>query len=210
MSASRSAKSSSAESGGLSGVRVKGAAILPRFLYLAEKQPEALEAIVARLPEPFRGQVQQGLFPGVWYPLEHFAALNEAIDSELGQGDGGMFVELGRRSAQQTLSTIYGSFYERGNPMYLFEHAQQVWDQYYSSGRVEVEFRDSPGVRLSILGFAAPSRSVCQTVRGWMERAIEFAGGQSLEVHEVSCAVRGDEACVLEATWSLSQPAASS
>lgn len=207
MSAKPPAKSSAADGSGLSGVQVKGAAILPRFLYLAEKAPRALDAVVDRLPDPFCEQVRRGLFPDVWYPLEHFAALNHAIDAELGDGDGGLFVELGRHSAQQTLSTIYGSFYERGNPMYLFEHAQQVWDQYYSSGRVEVEIHGSPGVRLSIVGFAVPSRSVCQTVRGWMERAIEFAGGRNLEVRDAFCAVKGDDACVLEATWSLSKPA---
>lgn len=191
-----------------SGVQVKGAAILPRFHYLAEKAPGSLDAVVEHLPEPFRGQVVQGLFPDVWYPLEHFAALNRAIDRELGDGDGALFVDLGRHSAQQTLSTIYGTFYERGNPMYLFEHAQQVWNQYYSSGRVEIEPDDDPaagrlGVRLSILDFATPRRSVCGTVLGWMERAIEFAGGLDVKVHEPSCAVRGDAACLLVGSWRL-------
>lgn len=191
-----------------SGVQVKGAAILPRFHYLAERAPGSLDAVVQHLPEPYRSQVLRGLFPDVWYPLELFTALNRAIDQELGDGDGGLFVELGRHSAQQTLSTIYGMFYERGNPMYLFERAQPVWNQYYSSGRVEIEGSDDPasgrlGVRLSILDFASPRRSVCGTVLGWMERAIEFAGGLEVEVSEPSCAVRGDAACVLVGTWRL-------
>lgn len=185
------------------GVKVRGAAILPRFHYLAEQVPEALDAIVARLPDPFRGQVQQGLFPDVWYPLEHFAALNEAIDTELADGDGGLFVELGRHSAELTLSTIFGSFYQRGNPMYLFQRAQAIWDQYYSSGRVLVESCGDLAVNLSIVDFETPNRCVCQTVRGWMERAIEFAGGTAVEVIETSCAALGDDACVLEGTWRL-------
>lgn len=190
-----------------SGVQVKGAAILPRFMYLTEKAPDALEAIVSRLPEPFRGQVQRGLFPDIWYPLEHFVALNRAIDIELGDADGALYAELGRHSATQVLGTIYGSFYQRGNPMYLFERAQPVWNQFYSSGRVEVERLGDAGIRLSILDFAAPQRSVCQTVKGWMERAIEFAGGLDLDVREISCAELGDGACVFEASWRLAAPA---
>lgn len=187
----------------LSGVEAKGAVILPRIHYLTENAPDALDAVVRRLPDPFRKQVEAGLFPDVWYPLEHLAALNQAIDTEVGNGDGGLYVDLGRHSAQQTLSTIHGSFYQRGNPMYLFERAQAVWNQYYSSGRMEVESVGMMGVRLSILEFAAPRRSVCQSVRGWMERSIQFADGQDVEVKELSCAVRGDWACVLEGSWSL-------
>ena len=186
-----------------SGVLVKGAAILPRFHYLEQHAPAALDCIVARLPEPFRQQVENGLFPDVWYPLEHFAALNRGIDAELGDGDGGLYIPLGRHSADLMLKTIYGGFYERGNPGYHFSRAQSIWDQYYSSGRVDAQMEGNLRVVFSIRDFAEPRRSVCQTVRGWMERSIELAGGVDVRVEELSCAVRGDEACVFDGIWAL-------
>lgn len=184
-------------------VKVKGAAILPRFHYLEQHAPKALAPIVSRLPEPFRQQVLQGIFPDVWYPLEHFAALNRSIDAELGDGDGGLYVELGRHSADLILRTIYGGFYERGNPGYLFSRAQSIWDQYYSSGRVDAEMKGNLGVVFAIRDFADPRRSVCQTVRGWMERSIELGGGIDVRVKELSCAARGDEACVFHGVWAF-------
>ena len=193
-------------------VLVKGAAILPRFHYLEQHAPEALGPIVAQLPEPFRQQVREGLFPDVWYPLKHFAALNRGIDAELGDGDGGLYVPLGRHSADLILKTIYGGFYERGNPGYLFKRAQSIWDQYYSSGRVDAKMDGRRRVVFSIRDFADPRRSVCQTVRGWMERSIELAGGVDVQVKELACAARSDEACVFEGSWALEDrpPAAGS
>lgn len=195
-----------------SSVQVKGAAILPRFHYLEQHAPESLDPIVARLPKPFRQQVESGLFPDVWYPLDDFAALNRCIDAELGDGDGGLYVALGRHSADLILKTIYGGFYERGNPRYLFDRAQSIWDQYYSSGRVDAQMTGSLRVQFSIRDFADPRRSVCQTVRGWMERSIELAGGVDVRVMERSCAARGDEACVFDGIWALesSKPVAGS
>ena len=112
-------------------------------------------------------------FPTSGTPLQHFAALNRGIDAELGAGDGGLYVALGRHSADMILRTIYGGFYERGNPSYLFERAQSVWDQYYSSGRVDAQMEGSLRVLFSIRA-TSPTRgsaSARRCVAGWSGRS---------------------------------------
>lgn len=183
------------------GVQVRGGSMLSRIQYVVEQgDAGAMERVSARLPKALHRQIERGLVHDDWYPLDDFIALNRAIDGELGSGDGAMFAILGRHTARQMLSTIYGAFYQKGDPLFLFRQAQQVWDQYYSSGRVDAESRGD-GVVFRIHDFAQPEREVCQTVAGWMEESILFAGGSEVEITERRCACRGDDFCELEAEW---------
>jgi hypothetical protein len=183
-------------------VQVKGSTLVPRLHYLeARASAEEKRRVLDRLAPGFRERIAKGLMPSEWYAFEDFIALIRAMDQVLGRGDPGFVPELARYAAERSLTTIYKVFYKIGSPEFIVTRAVRVWNQYYSSGRLQVWTLGPKRVKMVLEDFETPAREHCLSVRGWIERTLEMSGGQNVKVDEVQCRAQGRPVCEFLATW---------
>jgi hypothetical protein len=181
---------------------VKGSALASRLLWVRLGHGEAgLERLEAAASDALSPALVNGVAMARWYPFEVFVELNQVIDQLFGKGDLGLVKELGRFGADANLKTVYRLFYKIGTVRWILGRAARLWTAHYDSGRMEL-VDDRPGsATLEIVDFATPHRIHCLSVAGWAERSVEISGGLEAKVEEDACRARGDERCLLRATW---------
>ena len=188
---------------GAQGTRIKGASLLARLQYLAERGGDALrEAVFERLPPPDRRILQNRPLPSSLFPLELNARLDEAIAQVVDPAHRvAVYRELGRASAQQNLHKFHGIFLQGRGPHDLLSGFPAVRATYYSDGAASYEKTgDSSGV-FRVAGARSHSLPDCESTAGYFERAIELLGGREAKVELGRCRTRGDERCEFRCEW---------
>jgi len=181
---------------------VKGSALASRLLWVRLGHGEAGLERLGHAASPDLSQVLvNGVAMARWYPFPLYVELNEVIDRLFGRGDLSLIWELGRFGAETNLKTLYRLCYRVGTVRWIFGRAARLWGAHYDTGELRlIEERPGAGT-LEIAGWDMPHRTHCMSVGGWCERSIEISGGRDTRVIELACRARGDERCVLRATW---------
>jgi hypothetical protein len=181
---------------------VKGSALASRLLWVRLGHGEAgLERLEAAASPDLSPVLVNGVAMARWYPFPLFIELNETIDRVFGRGDLSLVWELGRFGAEANLKTVYRLFYKVGTVRWILGRAARLWGAHYDTGEMRL-IDDRPGTgTLEIVGWDQPHRIHCMSVAGWAERSVEISGGRDAKVTELSCRARGDERCLLQATW---------
>lgn len=184
-------------------VQVKGSTLAPRLKFIKEHDHEGdkFALVAARLDAEFQKEIKNGIMQNQWYPLDYFNQLTRAIDAVFGRGDLSLIPELGRYSAEAGLNTIYKVFIKVGSPEFIVQRAVRVWGQYYSSGELETEVLGQRRVKITLKNFETPSRELCLSVLGWMQKTLEMSAGKSGKVTENKCRLKGDTVCEFLAEW---------
>lgn len=181
---------------------VKGSAFSSRILWVRLNQGEqGLERLSAEVSDGLRQLLSDGAVMSKWYPFEWFVELNESIDATFGKADLALVKQLGRHGADANLTTIYRLFYKVGTVKWIMARASRLWGMHYDTGVMSVDVYPGKEVGLRIVGFATPHRAHCLSVMGWCERSVELSGGDHVEVDEIECRAKGDEACEFRCTW---------
>lgn len=187
------------------GANIKGSAITARVRYVREHYGEpGVRRLKDALGADARRRLDEKVMPHDWVPLGTFFEVCTEIDRLYGQGDLALCRELGRYAAKVNLPTLYRIFYALGSPRFILARAPRVWDVHYDSGRIAASFEArSPleSAALVVRDFAVPHRAHCLSVLGWAERSVELSGGTITEASEVTCRLRGDDACRFSITY---------
>ena len=181
---------------------VKGSAFSSRIIWVRLNQgEEGLERLAARVSPALAEVLRDGAVMSRWYPFEQFVELNLAIDKLFGQGDMTLIRQLGRHGADANLTTIYRLFFKVGTVKWILARASRLWGMHYDSGKLSIDLYPGREVGLRIEQFESPHQAHCLSVLGWAERSVELSGGVEVQVGEVACRTRGDEACRFRARW---------
>lgn len=182
--------------------RIKGSLLVVRRAYLERRSAAEKRAVLRALPEETRELMESETDPSAWYPLRHMVALNRALADHLGMDDEEALLDVGRFAAEVALADVRDSLMQEGGPGFLFRQAPSVWHQHYDSGNVLTRnFRPESGGTFVLQGFDDPHPEICGSVRGWIWATIELTGVDDVEVEEVRCRCRGDEACEFRCSW---------
>ncbi len=184
---------------------IKGNVLLARLKYVRETGGEAaLQAILYRLP-PEDAKVLQGwVLPITWYPLDLCLRLDDAIARVMSPHDRkGVFLAMGRASADANLSGPHRPFVREGDPHFLLQAAPQIYAAYYAVGRRSYERTGPTSGVLTTHDAENVTETDCLTVVGWHVRAIELCGGKDVRVTETRCRAKGDPVCEYRCEWRL-------
>jgi uncharacterized protein (TIGR02265 family) len=182
---------------------IKGNVLLARLEYVRRTGGEpALQAILARLP-PDDAKVLAGwVLPISWYPIGLYLRLDDAIASVMSPHDRkGVFLAMGRASADANLSGPQRPFVREGDPHFLLQAAPQIYAAYYAVGRRTYQRTGETSGVLTTHDAEDVTETDCLTVVGWHVRAIELSGGKDVQVVETRCRARGDDVCEYRCSW---------
>ncbi len=184
--------------------RVKGAILGARLTFVRERGGErALQQVLSRLPPPDREVLAGWILPISWYPLELATRLDDAIADVLSPGDRSrVFLEMGRQSAQVSLTGAQAPFVKAGDPHFFLANVPRMYATYHSRGRRAYERTGDTSAVIRTFDAERVSRDDCLTVVGWLERALQLSGASRPRVAEVQCRSGGAPHCEYRCEWS--------
>ena len=174
-----------------------------------------LHSIRARLSPPEREAFSRALDPALlpllekpadpsgWVPAPALTGLMEAFASILPEDPAKTYWRLGRESCDDNLAAAYRLMSRLARPEFVLRRAVRVWGDFYDRGDFEVleSSPESGAVRVSGADFPHPA--MCHRIGGWIERAIELAGGLDVKVEHPACTFAGAECEEWRARWRL-------
>jgi hypothetical protein len=182
-------------------VRVSGHILRSRYVYAKSRGPEAYAQILEALPEDLREILDAGFLETRWYPYEILVDLTETMDRVLGTGDMSIAYDMGRFSCDQNLTTVMRLLFKFGNIGWLLDRVAKAWGTQFDEGHMQVVRRDvGEEVVLELHDHPAPNRAHCLGIKGWMVRATELSGEDTLECIE-ECRAAGDDVCRWSFRW---------
>ncbi len=138
----------------------------------------------------------------VWYPLIPFMSVPTRVICDLFfKGDISGASEAGRFSADFALHGIYRLFVKIGSVDSLIKRASVILPTYYRPSAIEVVENRKNRVVLRIVRFDELDAIIERRITGWMQRAVEIAGGKSAETLITSSLTQGANYTEIVITW---------
>lgn len=183
-------------------VKVKGTALSSTVRYIKEKfGDESVEKIIAGLGESDKAAIRSGVLVSSWYPFSLLVAIMRAAKKEYGGQAPDLYRDIGRASADYSLSTVYKIFFKVGSPQFIIGRAATVYSNFYTSGEMKVLESGKGFANVQITDFPEPCEEYCLRVWGWMERMLELTGARNIKAVHSKCRLRGDTLCLYTGTW---------
>lgn len=185
-------------------MKIKGLMLQSRREYVEENfGAGAWDRVLKALPDPDREALQGVIFAAQWYPFAIGERVDRAIVEALGGGKNAVFEELGRKSAQRSLSKEYQSFLSPGKPQSLMRMAPVIHRRFYDSGRCEYEETGPNSGVMTIYESATYSLPDCLTAIGFIKQGLKMCGANDVQGLETECRARGGKVCRYRFEWSM-------
>ncbi|HKJ23603.1 MAG TPA: hypothetical protein VKB65_02185 [Myxococcota bacterium] len=176
--------------------KVKGSAVDGAVRFLAA-QREAAEPL---LPTHLLHYLDETISTASWYPEEDLVELIRVILRLIPGKRDQVLEQMGRTTAREHLERTYTHLIEHGGPRNLGIRAFTLWGAMHDSGEMHVIDQSIGSMRLSLSGYVQPSEELCKISRGYILEVL-LQNGIDAETKKLSCAVRGDDACVWDFFW---------
>lgn len=184
--------------------QIKGGILKSRLEFVRQKRANALEEVLARLPDADQKTLRGMLLAVSWYPFELCKRLDHAIAEVLSPGDfRRVFIDMGRASADTNLTGVHKAFVRVGDPQYILSYAPQIYSQYYDKGNRTYEQTSETSGVIKTFGAQDVTVNDCLTVVGWHHRAIEICGGREVIVNETMCCAAQGTHCEYVCEWKM-------
>lgn len=183
-------------------MEIKGSAVKSIPDYLKKHHPEKYGMWMDALPEKSRKVFSEPVLPSSWYPLQDAAIIPTEVLGQLLFSDGvkGAW-QCGRFSAETALTGIYKFFVKAASPHFIIDRAGRIFTTYYQPCEMKVADKGDKFVVLHITHFEEPSRLVEGRIGGWIERAMEIHGVNSLRVTIDKSLAKGDPVTEIRVSW---------
>lgn len=175
-------------------MQVNGSVLRSRTLFVRSQGDDAWGRVLEALQPATREQAQAGFLETRWYPYEMLVDLSATADRVLGEGDMALCDQMGRFSAEHTLTTIHRLLLKFGNIGHLVDRAVTAWRTQFDAGAFIVHTKERDLYVFEVQGVPTPHRAHCAAITGWMLRAAELSGEDDFYCTE-TCRALGDERC---------------
>jgi hypothetical protein len=183
-------------------LEVKGSAVKTTPLFIQKRFPGRYAEWFGKLPEASRGIFSAPIMDNSWYPLrEAFVEPTREMCALFFDKDLRGAWELGRFSADLGLRGLYRLFLRFGQTSYIIGRAGVLLGLYYRPAKVEVAEKARDRTVLHFVEFPDPSALVDHRIAGWIERALELSGAESMHVEVSKSKAMGAKFTVITACW---------
>lgn len=164
---------------------------------------EAVKALLAQgeratalVPERVAHYLTQRIVLASWYPVEDYAELLRAL-MKAGGGRVNPCEKMGRDAARAHMEGTYSRFNKTADRKAAFTLLSSMYD----TGELRVVERNAGHAVVELLGFALPTREICDTFTGYQAERMTLLGFEDVSVKHTKCRVIGAAACVWELSW---------
>jgi hypothetical protein len=185
-------------------MEAKGTTVSSTPEFIRQKYGEqGLARFVAALSPQARVVFGSPILATRWYPLEYgVVEPTRAVCNMFFGGDPAGAREIGRFSADRTLTGIYKMFVKLHDPMWTVKKASVVFSAYYRPGTCEVIEDTERSATVRYVDFPESSGLVEQRIAGWDERGLEICGVSRFSVEVTRSISRGDREIEIALSWS--------
>jgi hypothetical protein len=156
------------------------------------------EKASAVLPPALQHYLSERIVVASWYPLEDYVALLRACGKVLpSEGGVSVYQAMGRAAARDHMSGTYSRLKHTVSRQAAFTLLTSMYD----SGEMKVLERAPGRALLEWVGFAIPSREVCETFTGYQSERMGAQGFEDVHVRHVRCRAEGSPSCRWELSW---------
>ena len=132
-----------------------------------------------------------------WYPVEDCTALLRVLVRVAPPGPVSACEQMGRDAARSHMSGTYSRLAKASDR----KAAMTLTSSMYDSGEMKVVEREAGHAVWEMVGFAAPSREICETFTGYQAERMSLMGFEDLTVRHTRCRAEGSNACIWELSW---------
>ena len=149
------------------------------------------------LPPKLAHYLEERIVVASWYPIEDYVALLRTVGKVLPNPDGNVYVEMGRSAARDHMEGTYSRLKKSVNRQAAFTLLTSMYD----SGEMKVLERAPGHALVEWVGFAMPTREVCETFTGYQAQRMEMQGFEDVTVRHVRCRAEGGSSCRWDLAW---------
>ena len=172
-------------------LNVKGAPVKSTIQYITRQLGDRAAAFAAQLPPGIKEWFSSPILATKTYSAEDLARLMEAYARTVGGDSEAVYVEMGRASADYSLTTIHRMFLAIGTPEMMVPRGAAAWNSYYDQGTMKA-MTEGPGTAvMQLTGIQLPHRAICLRIAGWMERFVDLASGRKAVILHTQCTLKG-------------------
>ncbi len=117
-----------------------------------------------------------------WYPITLFCNVIEGIGEALGVDPSNIAKESGRYSADKAARGPHRLLFFFASPIFIVKRTNALWGFYHDFGKIVVAPDGASAVRFCLTGCPELPELYRHNIAGWVERAIELAGGKEVRV----------------------------
>ena len=182
--------------------QIKGFAIRGLLKYVKDSGFQGgIPTLLESLPADIQPVFGERILSSLWYPYPAFAALAQAVEREIGDGNSMLLEDVGRSSGRRDLGGIFRFITAILTIERVVRRAPAYWKRYCDTGDLEVINVDSGHFTVRLSGFPQIDPAHCQMIRGWILGLGEGTGAKNVDIRKVSCVHRGDSNCEYQGTW---------
>jgi hypothetical protein len=165
---------------------------------------EAVKTLLARrdqaaaaLPPKLRRYLDEKVVLASWYPLEDYIELLRVMSRIGAGGKISPCEQMGRDAAKSHMQGTYSRLAKSSDRKAAMTLASSMYD----SGEMRVVEREPGRAVMELVGFAIPSREVCETFTGYQAERMALLGFEDISVKHSRCRALGAPNCFWELTW---------
>ena len=155
------------------------------------------ERATALLPPKLAAYFDQRIVLASWYPLEDYAELLRAVMRVVVGGRVNPCEKMGRDTARAHMEGTYSRFNKSADRKAAFTLMSSMYD----SGEMRVVEREAGRAVMELVGFALPTREICDTFTGYQAERMALLGFEDISVKHTKCRALGAPNCFWELTW---------
>ena len=174
--------------------KAKGTVVVEVVKSLRRNRERALELLS---PDLHR-YLEERIVVASWYPLDDYLALLRAVGRILApKGGMAVFEQMGREAARSHMAGTYSRLKNATNRQASFTLLTSMYD----TGELRVLEREPGHAVLEFVGFAQPSRELCDTFTGYQLERMAIQGFEDVKVRHTRCRGEGQPVCLWEVSW---------
>ena len=173
--------------------KAKGTVVIGLVKALRKNKEKAREVLPANLIR----YLDERIVVASWYPLDDYIGLVRAVGKVLGNQSGETYVEMGRAAARDHMEGTYSRLKKSVNRQAAFTLLTSMYD----SGEMKVLERAPGHALVEWVGFALPTREVCETFTGYQLQRMEMQGFEDVSVRHTRCRAEGSPSCRWDISW---------
>ena len=155
------------------------------------------ERVAPALSPKLAAYLDQRIVLASWYPLEDYAELLRAVMRFAGAGRVNPCEKMGRDAARAHMEGTYSRFNKQADRKAAFTLMSSMYD----SGEMRVVEREAGRAVMELVGFALPTREICDTFTGYQAERMALLGFEDATCRHTRCRVVGSPSCLWELTW---------
>ena len=181
--------------------RIKGTCIKSVLDFLDEHDQK--EKTLKALPVHYRDIFVQEILPALWYPLEPYLQLLDAVSMGYSRKMPDPYFSLGSKIIFDGMNSIYRAFFRVGGTDWLIRRSNILWTMIFQGTTLET-IVEEPGMGIArVIGNVRTTRNLCKTIVGGLTEALLLTGAYNVRITHPACKAAGDESCEFHATWEI-------